>query len=239
MPLKLLKEDDFTPKRFGAARDALAKRAAVTDDEFDALTAAAKARAFKIASVNHARVVQRIRDMLAKAADEGKTFAEIRDELLAVFDTKGIPRPLLYRLRFSFEEATRRAYAEAREAVLNSAEMIGTFGYRRYNSLDDRRVRPEHAALDGKVFAATDPFWTRFSPPWDYGCRCFVTAMTEGEVRRGRLTIWSYQGGRVVPVKGRGRPMRLAANRKYSRKPTFDLSGLDEDLRKAIEESLE
>jgi SPP1 gp7 family putative phage head morphogenesis protein len=238
MPLNLLKEDDFKPKKFGAAKEALAERAAVTEDEFDALTAAARAQAFKIATVNNGRVVQQIRDLLAKAVEQGKTFAQIRDELLKVFDTKGLPRPVLYRLRFSFEEATRRAYAEAREAVLNSAEMMGTFGYRRYNSLDDSRVRPEHAALDGKVFAANDAFWARFSPPWDYGCRCFVTALTEGQVKRGRMTVWSYKGGRVVPVKGRGRPMRLARNRKYSRKPKFDLSGLDADLRKALEETI-
>lgn len=41
-----------------------------------------------------------------------------------------------------------------------------------FRTQHDDRVRPSHAALDGKVFRLDDA--TRPSPPIDWGCRCFL-----------------------------------------------------------------
>lgn len=244
MPVSLITENDFRPQRFEEATAALRRKVPVTDEEFARLTTANKGQALKIANVNNARLVQQIRDFLARKLGEGKTFAEVKDELRAMFDGAGIPQPALSRLRFSYLENVRRSYAEARRAVLEEEAVQHNFPYWKYLTVGNgtpgfRNVRPEHAALHGKVFAADDPVWNRFYPPWDFGCRCSVIPLTAGMVRRGQMTVWTYRGGRVVAANGprRGRGFKLEPNDKYDRSAKeFDLSSLDADLRKVVEE---
>jgi SPP1 gp7 family putative phage head morphogenesis protein len=184
-----------------------------------------------------------MRDLLARRLGEGKTWPQIKNELLAMFEGAGIPKPALSRLRFSYLESVRRSYAEARRAVLEEEAVQSNFEYWQYLTVGNgrpgyRNVREDHAALHGKVFAATDPVWKRFYPPWDFGCRCTVIPLTAGAVRRGKMTVWTYRGGRVVRANGtrRGRGFQLKPNEKYDRSADkFDLSSLDADLRKALE----
>jgi hypothetical protein len=61
------------------------------------------------------------------------------------------------------------------------------FPYWRYIADGDDRTRPEHKALDGRVFPADDPFWDTHYPPWEFGCRCTVVVMTEEEAKEARL----------------------------------------------------
>jgi hypothetical protein len=86
----------------------------------------------------------------------------------------------------------------------------------------DKGVRDSHAALDGKVLPATDPFWDTHYPPWDFGCRCFVSAMTKGAAERmrdaddgkpeaerrvlGGEALEALREGRVRKIDARGVP---------------------------------
>ena len=46
--------------------------------------------------------------------------------------------------------------------------------YLEFSTVGDNRVRPEHAALDGKTFPKNHSFWNTYYPPLDYNCRCTV-----------------------------------------------------------------
>lgn len=41
----------------------------------------------------------------------------------------------------------------------------------------DRRVRPSHAILDGKVYPADHEFWATHYPPNGFRCRCGVRTL--------------------------------------------------------------
>jgi uncharacterized protein with gpF-like domain len=139
------------------------------------------------------------------------------------------------------QENARRAYADARTAVLDSPEVKAVFGYRMYLTVGNgrpgyRNVRPEHAVLHRKVFRADDPAWRYFTPPWDFGCRCSTIALTAGQVARRKLQVWTYAGGVLRPVNAK-KGVKLGPNKKYHRGgEKLDLSSLDADLRLIVEE---
>lgn len=50
-----------------------------------------------------------------------------------------------------------------------------------YSTAGDDRVREEHAMLEGITLPVDDPFWSTYYPPNDWGCRCDVIPIVEGE----------------------------------------------------------
>lgn len=247
MPLALLTENDFAPKRHTEAERAFRRKVALTREEFDRLSAANKAHAFTVANVHNGKLVQAIRDVMARATRDGRTFAQIHRELSALFDGSGIPKISLQRLRFAYQENARQAYSDARSDAMSDPETAAVFPFWKYLTVGNgtpgfRGVRADHAALHGKTFAVGDPFWRTFKPPWDYGCRCGWIALTAGQVTRSRETVWTLRGGTVVPAarKRKGqKSVRLQRNTKYDRSTkALDLSGLDADLRKLLTERL-
>lgn len=52
----------------------------------------------------------------------------------------------------------------------------------KYVTVGDGQVRPDHAAWDGLIFPVNDPFWDTRMPPNDWGCRCDVQQLAEGDV---------------------------------------------------------
>lgn len=51
-----------------------------------------------------------------------------------------------------------------------------------------QEIRSSHAALDGLILPADDPFWKDHFPPWEWNCRCQVVGVTQEE----------YDGARTV-----------------------------------------
>lgn len=240
MPLNVITKDDFTPRTAEDAARHFGRKVALPSDAFERLTAEAKARAFRMAGVHKVRMVQRARDIVHNGIREGTPFPQIRRELLAVFDTEGIPRPALSRLRFMFQQNAQQAYNDARREALDDPDMAKAFPFRQYLTVGNgtagvRGVRPEHAALHGKVFRWDDPFWDSHTPPWDWGCRCFFRSLTTGQAKRlGAKVIDLGYVRKRIRVAGQGR-RGIKANAEFMR-GTIDTSKVDAELRKVLEE---
>ena len=253
MPINVLSDVDFKPRTAVEARDALGRKIALTSDEFDRLTAEQRNQAFRIATVQNARLIQRAREILERGVEQGTSWTEIRRELMRLFDIEGIPAPALHRIRLVFHQNTMHAYSVARRETLDKPHIARVFPYRRYMTVGNgtpgvRNVRPEHAALHGLVFPWDDAFWDHFTPPWDYGCRCTFLALTAGQVEGRGVTVWTYRGGTIRPLPQSRQPsgqqrrgsirMKPKPGFGSGRIPRFDLSGLDADLRKAVKERM-
>lgn len=253
MAINLLTNHDFKPKTAEEAARLFRRKVALTSDQFERLSAEQRAQAVRIAKVNNARLVQRAREILETHIRDGTPWADVRRTLMELFDTAGIPRPAVGRIRLIFHQNTMQAYSAARRETLDQPHVAEAFPYRRYATVGNgtpgvRRVRAEHAVLHGKIFAWNDPFWDRFTPPWDYGCRCTFAALTAGQVKARRVTVYTYSGGAIRPAPAnkqlsggrRARPVPLKPKPGFGsgRIEKFDLSGLDADLRKAIEKAI-
>jgi SPP1 gp7 family putative phage head morphogenesis protein len=55
--------------------------------------------------------------------------------------------------------------------------------YWQYMSMQDVAVRHAHASLHGRVYRYDHPFWDTWYPPNGFNCRCYVKALTPGQVK--------------------------------------------------------
>lgn len=156
-------------------------KAAVSRENFGRLPEQIRIRAFTTAAVEDVRVMGRILGILEKmpaGADWRQVQREVAREMVwGGGDTE--MKAARARAKFVVGLAGRQAYAAARWAEMR--EVAEDFPYWRYVSSGDDKVRASHAALDGVVLRADDPFWETHFPPWDFGCRCTVVVLTEEE----------------------------------------------------------
>lgn len=239
MPLSILTRSDFRPQPAEQAARAFAKKAALTSDIFERLSDAARQHAFRLAGLHKASLVQHARNVVHRAIREGTSFAEVRRDLLARFETEGVPQTAVRRLRIMFIQNVQQAYNDGRREVLDDPKIAGAFPFRQYLTVGNgtpgvRGVRPEHAALHGKVLRWDDPFWDSHTPPWGFGCRCFFRPLTTAQVKRmGVRVVTGGYVGRRIRVPGRG-GRGIKPDPRFKR-GAFDLKGIDRELRQALE----
>jgi SPP1 gp7 family putative phage head morphogenesis protein len=75
-------------------------------------------------------------------------------------------------LKTIFQNNMMRAYQEGAQALYDDPEVADAIWGYEYRAVGDDRTRPSHAALNGVVREKSDPFWLKYTPPWDHNCRC-------------------------------------------------------------------
>ena len=157
------------------------KGKAVADSKhFGNLPNQLKQRAFAVAGIEELDAVRKIRDAVAKLP-QGANWDEAKKEIAAEMSayTGGDMKAAKARAELTLRTQGFQAYAVARHQ--QQMATAKSFPYWKYETVGDSRVRPGHAALDGKVLRADDPWWKTHYPPWDWGCRCIVIALDEDD----------------------------------------------------------
>ncbi|EDQ9668108.1 TPA: phage head morphogenesis protein [Salmonella enterica] len=154
--------------------------------------AAAQAKAFTVAGVLKLDVLADIRRGMQDILNSGGTLQDFERQLTPVLERKGWlgkglvvdeetgelhgKRLMPRRLETIFRTNMQSAYMAGRWR--QQMATVGTHPYLQYVAVMDRRTRPSHAALDGRIFRYDDPGWGAFYPPNGYNCRCRVRALT-------------------------------------------------------------
>lgn len=237
LTINVLTDRDFTARSFDEAAAQFRRKAALTHDEFEELKREQRREAFRIATVHNARLIQSVHDAMERAIREGTSFRDWRNEVLALFDTKGIPPPMLHRLKLAFRQNVLQAYSDARHKTLTKPEIARAFPFWQYMTIGNGRagyknVRASHAALHGIVLPVTDPFWDRHRPPWEYNCRCFYTPLTANQVKGRKLKV------RNVGYVRKRLGIQPHPDFVMGKNIRFNLTGLVEEIRKAVEEKV-
>ena len=195
-----------------AAADYIHGKAVADPTHFGNLPPQLKQRAFTVAGIEQLDALQRIRDAVAKLP-EGASWDEAKNEIAAEISpfVGGDMKAARAKAEFTLRIHGAQAYAVARHQEQMS--VVGRFPYWQYETVGDSRVRPGHAALDGKVLRADDPWWKTHYPPWDWGCRCIVNALDEEDALDIGVT-----DGKQMPTPGRSESF------------TFDASDASGDL---------
>jgi len=253
MPISVLTREDFRPRPYAEAAKALAVKVPVAAEVFAKLHAETKRRAFTLGQIHKARLLQQAQNIVTRAAEHGTPIRTVMRELTGLLKRGGVSGLRIGRLRQAVRGNVLTAYSTARKATLDQPHILEAFPYRQKLTVGNGQpgvngVRPTHAVFHGKVFKADDAFWDFFAGNWEYGCRCFDRPLTEGQVRAMRCVIWTYTGGGIVPAdvqlagkpgKRQGLGVAARPNPDFSGDVVeFDLSAINEELRRAVEETL-
>lgn len=178
----------LTIKSSERAAEYLRGKAVIYPGQFGRLPAEVRMRALTAAHVYSYDVLRALRDAVARLP-AGGNWRELRGELagrlLPWLDNNGVAARA--RAELILRTHGTQAYAVARYAQQQATKEA--LPYWQYLTVGDGRVRASHAALDGKVLRADDPFWETHYPPWDFGCRCVVVALPTETVERQGLVV--------------------------------------------------
>lgn len=153
--------------------------------------------AFTVAKMLNVDLLRDVRMAVDKALAEGQTLAQFKEGLQPRLEEAGwwgrkemadpetgevstvqlgSPR----RLRTIFETNMQTSYSAGHWAQIRQTKDDAP--YLMYDAVQDEATRPEHAAWDGTVLRADDPWWTSHFPPNDWGCRCGVIQLSADQI---------------------------------------------------------
>lgn len=158
--------------------------------------AAAERRAFTVAKVMCADMLQSIRDELVRALENGNTFREFQKNIEPVLTSAGwfgrkeltdpntgesktvTVRPS--RLKNIYRTNMSSSYAKGRFMQAKAAQK--TRPYWQYVSIIDGATTSVCRKLNDKVFAADDALWKKYTPPNHYGCRATWRTLSDSQL---------------------------------------------------------
>jgi SPP1 gp7 family putative phage head morphogenesis protein len=180
----------FGPVPADDAIDFIKSKPVVSRQVFNILLPELKARAFCVSGIENVNVLQRVRDKLA-TLPAGARWDDVKKDVLTdispyLVDDSAEPEERDQQIA----SASRRAelllrthgFQAYQAAAFDVAERNrATHPYFQYVSMEDERVRPSHAALDGVILPQDSSFWRDHYPPWDWGCRCRAVPISQDD----------------------------------------------------------
>lgn len=196
----------------------------------------AHAKAFTVAKMTQIDMLKDTKEMLETSLKEGWSYNKFKKQAQEYYIKKGwwgkqeiidengekktVQLGSKHRIRTIYKQNINSAYNAGRQ--LEQLEDADIAPYWQYKCILDESTRPEHKAMHNKVFRYNDPVWQHIYPPNGWGCRCFVTNLSEGEVKSKGLKVENSKGAlsfENVPIGKNTDEVRPVA--KY----TFDYAG--------------
>ena len=159
-------EFELKPLPFEEAIEAFKGKVPMTADEFYALAAEARAKAFTVSAVARMDILVDMHTAVEQAIEAGETLADFRNQLDDFFQARGwiAPEDLTpWRLETIFRNNVQTAYSTGRYKQM--MDQVDEFPFWEYDAVNDSAVRPSHLAHDTKIYRADHAFWDTWYPP--------------------------------------------------------------------------
>lgn len=170
------------PVKFDEAIAWFVGKLALTKDEWEELTTAARRKAFTVANVAQAELVQGVKDSLARALGEGQNFRTWKEQIgPALEEAWGGDRP--WHLETVFRTNVQSAYSAGRYAQLTDDDVIEARPYWMYDAILDGRTTDACTAMHGTVAKADDPWWQGRVPPLHFNCRSSLRSLAPDQAK--------------------------------------------------------
>lgn len=202
---------------FDEAVEQFRKLTPISDDDYEALTARAKRKAFKVAGVAQLDVVQdtfdAIDDAIANGSDIDDFKAAVGEALESAWH--GTVENPGWRLETIFRTGVQRAYGEGRYRQATDPDTLEDREYWMFDAVMDDATTDECADCNGTVLPADDPWWDTHVAPLHFNA---VSADTRILTKRGAIPAWAvFPGDVALTHKSRWRRI-TAALRKTERR---------------------
>ena len=141
-----------------------------------------------------------------------KTFHELNEAFPSLIDENGNRKPFeqflndVQRIDRTYNQNYLRAEYNFCQASADMAAKWEGFmqdGDRynlQYRTQRDKKVRPEHAALDRVTLPMSDPFWQEYYPPNGWNCRCTVV-----QVRKSKYPVTPHDEAMALGEEATGK----------------------------------
>lgn len=169
----------------GASADYLRNLTPVTKMTFDGLSSQYQKDAFTVAGVSDVRLIQKIRDDLAKVVADGGTQKDFEQAVNKLTTDASIQQIAAFTLDTVFTTNMQKAYSLGRFEQLSDPAVKEALPFWQYLTVGDDRVRPEHAVLDYFTAHTDDLVWMKIYPPNGFNCRCIVIGLLAEEAPEG------------------------------------------------------
>lgn len=194
-------EVTLTPLPFEEAIAAFRDRVPLSDAEFKRLADDARTQAFAVAGVAREDAAAALYVHTLDAIEQGVSGDEWRRRAAKLLEEKGYEGADDWALQLAFRNQVQSAYAAGRWAQVQ--RVSATRPYLQYDAVEDKRTRPTHAAMDGRVFRFDDPLWSTWYPPNGHNCRCSVRTLSARQVEARGLTVETAEDVRLLEFEGR------------------------------------
>jgi SPP1 gp7 family putative phage head morphogenesis protein len=150
---------------------------------WDDLDSVAHDKAWTVAKVMSADVLQDVYDYVDGAKKEGWTFEKFKKKamdggLVERMQEAGWTGKNASRLKVIYDTNMQMAFGHQQFKQLKLIAEIKP--YWKYTQIQRPTKRHDHSLLDGKVFRHDDPIWNTIFPPSGFGCKCTVVPTKDG-----------------------------------------------------------
>ncbi|SKC68372.1 phage head morphogenesis protein [Maledivibacter halophilus] len=190
------------PLNFEEAIEYFKEKIPVTSGEFYSIKEDYKTKAFTVSGYTSLEILKKFKDELVKALKDGITSGEFKNRMNDFLARKGYEGITPYQADNIFRTNIQTAYNVGHYKQMTKPETLKARPYWIYDAVNDRRSRPTHLAMDGKVYPADHEIWDTWYPPNGYRCRCSVSTLSKRQVELKGLKIETEIPVMVEPKGG-------------------------------------
>lgn len=179
----------------------------LASEEYRKLSSESRAKAFTVSGYTSLEVLQEFLDCLSKAAEEGTTKEQFREDMNQFLTEHGYEGINLWKSDNIFRTNMQTALNAGHYKSMTDATTMRLRPYWMYRTAGDGNVRKSHAVMEGRVYRADDPIWDVWYPPNGFRCRCMVVSLTRQQMERRGLRVETlaphtvdYSTGEILPM---------------------------------------
>lgn len=157
--------------------------------------------AFTIAGEMKLDILETVKQGITRSLEDGTTFAQFKKELAPALQSAGwtgVGKAKPTRLELVYDTNVRQARSAGQWERIERTKVAIPFLV--YELGPSERHRPHHAAWEGTLLPAEDPWWDSHMPSNGHRCKCHVEQITEFRMEKlGGVT--ERPSSRKVPWK--------------------------------------